>query len=66
MPSSTHISKKQETQTLSKLFHIWATFTAIESLEKLVRAFGLYQFRFTFDRLILVEMFETDLNNAHI
>ena len=52
--------------TRSKPFHICALFTAIQFLKTLVRAHGTYKSPLTFDVVVLVEMFETTLNNAHI
>ena len=41
-------------------------FTAIEFLKILVRVFGTYKSPLSFDRVVLVEMFEIGVNNAHI
>ena len=41
-------------------------FTAIDFLKTFVRALGTYKSPLSFDRVVLVEMFEIGVNNAHI
>ena len=43
-----------------------APFTAMEFLKTLVRVFGRYKSSLSFDRVVLVDMFEIGVNNAHI
>ena len=43
-----------------------APFTAMELLNTLVRALGAYKSPLSFDRVVLVEMFEIGVNKAHI
>ena len=43
-----------------------APFTAMEFLETLVLALGTYDSPLSFNRVVLVEMFEIGVNNAHI
>ena len=50
----------------SSSFHICAPFTAMEFLKTLVCALGTYKSPLSFDRVVLVEMFEIGMNNAHI
>ena len=47
-------------------FHICAPFTAMEFLKTLVHALGTYKSPLSFDRVVLVEMFEIGVNNSHI
>ena len=50
----------------SNSFHICAPFTAMEFLKTLVRALATYKSPLSFDRVVLIEMFEIVMNNAHI
>ena len=43
-----------------------ALFTVMEFLNTLDCAFGTYKSPLSFDRVVLVEMFEIGVNNAHI
>ena len=43
-----------------------APFTAMEFLKTLVRALETYKSPLSFDRVVLVEIFEIGVNNAHI
>ena len=43
-----------------------APFTAMEFLKTLVGALGTYKSPVSFDRIVLVEMFEVGVNNAHM
>ena len=51
--------------TGSSSFHIFAPFTAMEFSKTLVRALGTYKSPLSLDRVVLVEMFEIGVNNAH-
>ena len=50
----------------SSSFHMCAPFSAMEFLKTFVRALGTYKSPLSFDRVVLVEMFEIGVNNAHI
>ena len=52
--------------TRSKPFYSCATLTAVDFLKTLGRTLGIYMSPLTFDWGFLVEIFETDLNNAHM
>ena len=47
-------------------FHMCAPFTAMQLLKTLVHALGTHKSPLSFDRVVLVEMFEIGVNNAHI
>ena len=49
----------------SSSFHMYAPFTAMGSLNKLVHALGTYKSPLSFDRVVLVEMFEIGVNNGY-
>ena len=58
--------KGRERVRVSSSFHMCAPFTAMEFLKTLVHALGTYKSPLSFDRVVLVEMFEIGVNNAHI
>ena len=61
-----HVDLEREFLVIgSSSFHIFAPFTAMEFSKTLIRALRTYESPLSFDLVVLVEMFEIGVNNAH-